>query len=360
MKRVLILTASTGGGHNAAAQALAAVGRQFPDIVTKVLKVDDAVGLAGKKIFISSYNILAGKLPRIWKFLYQATNSTVIQSLAEEVGAVLSSLSTQPIIQEAENFQPDYILATHPFAPYFFSKTKLADLPWGTVVTDYIWHEIWHHPIVNDYFVATKMVKNECKNRTHRDAHFFVTGIPVNPEFYIPKNQIYLRQKYQINPNQPCLLLLSGGEGLADVSDLIPEFSRLNQKVTIIVVTGRNVHLKQKLEKANWPAYCDYRIIGWTTAMDEYMRIADIIITKPGGLTVSECAALSRPMIMISPIPGQEEANAEYMESIGLGKIARTETATVDLVNDFLTHPWPKLNKKNLPAADAIWRVILS
>ena len=359
MPNVLILTAAMGGGHNAAARALAEASSHYKDLSVLVLDVNDAAGKTGKKLLVSSYHVLAGKLPRVWKFLYKNTNNALAQNIFANISAVLSGISAKQIIEQAKKFKPDYILGTHFFAPYFLSKTPLAKIPWGMVVTDYAWHEMWYHPMIHNHFVANKMIKNKSKTFQRNSAHFSITGIPVNPEFYITKNPETLREKYSIPLDQPCILLLSGGDGFTHVADSIPYFKKIKKPITIIAIAGKNVGLEQKFEKQPWPKDSIHQVVGWTNTMDEYMRMADIIVSKPGGLTVSECQALGKYMIMVSPIPGQEEANAQYVESHDFGKIAQDNNEVIDLINQFLENPKKLMTKKNLPATDAIWQTII-
>lgn len=359
MKKVLIVTASMGGGHNAAARALAEASKKFPDIKVLVLDLNGQLDNAEKRLMISSYQLLAGKLPLIWKFLYQATNTKLGRNIFGETTEILSALSTQSVAKDALAFQPDFILSTHFFAPYFFNNTPLADVPLAMVVTDYTWHEIWHHPLVNEYFVATDQVKDECLDRADRAARFITSGIPVAPEFYNHKNTAALRSSYNISQEKPVILLLTGGTGLADTTHLIAYFSSLTMPVTVVAITGKNPELKQKFDRMEWPKNCDHRVIGWTTKIADYMRLADVIIGKPGGLAVSECVALGKPMIITSPVPGPEEANAAYLESTGLGRVALDAESVMNLTEQFLKKPWGDNAKKNLPATEVIWQTIL-
>ena len=150
-----------------------------------------------------------------------------------------------------------------------------------------------------------------------------MSGIPVDPVFYENKPLEELKKIYQAGGAQKNILVLSGGQGLAHTDKIISALFKSKANLHIFAVAGNNDKLKHDLEKLFPPANMQLTTLGWTDKIDEYIRIADMVITKPGGLTTTECIILQKPIIAISPIPGQEEYNAEYILENNFGVIAR-------------------------------------
>jgi processive 1,2-diacylglycerol beta-glucosyltransferase len=144
------------------------------------------------------------------------------------------------------------------------------------------------------------------------------------PAFSETKSVPELRQKYDIAPDAFTVLLLSGGHGLVKIDHILEAVADSDIPMTIVSIAGNNERLRKKLAKISLPPHITSRVVGWTDAIDEYMRLSDVVITKPGGVTTSECIALQKPMIIIRPIPGQEECNSDYILESGYGVLART------------------------------------
>jgi processive 1,2-diacylglycerol beta-glucosyltransferase len=210
------------------------------------------------------------------------------------------------------------------------------------VITDYYAHHIWIAPGANHYFVAHEKIAQQLIKKNISQTQITISGIPVDPIFYQDKPIDELKNKYQLFQERKNILLLSGGQGLIDISQAIKVLFRSNTPLNIIAIAGKNKKLENKLKKITVPAHIYLQTIGWTEAIDEYLRLADVVVTKPGGATIAECLALDKPIIIINPIPGPEERNADYLVSNGLAQIVRD---TEDLLS--YVENWPtKMNDK--------------
>jgi processive 1,2-diacylglycerol beta-glucosyltransferase len=204
------------------------------------------------------------------------------------------------------------------------------------VVTDYYAHQIWVAPGIRHLFVATEEIK-QALGKKHSSV--IVSGIPIHPRFLKQKNHPQLLLKFKIANQSPVVLFLSGGNGLVDTSKTVEYILKEYSNLTIIAISGKgNETLYQKL--IGLPhGKNDYRVFKFLDNIDEWMRIANIIVTKPGGLTVTECLYLKKPMLLLNPIPGQEEKNAQYVTTQHFGKLVNNPKELVSSIKLLLENP---------------------
>lgn len=327
-KKILLVSVSTGSGHVRAAQALERMAKaKFPGMDVTHIDMMDYVSLPLKKTILDSYNLLATQLPGVWGFFYKKTNKLKISQYVQKLAGLLNTINTGPFYRYIKKTQPDIILCTH-FLPIHALSTvpHLNNKKTGKVsilLTDYDNHSFQTLPIIDHYFVSCEKIKWRMIYMGIPEENITVSGIPVDPVFYENKPLDSLNKEYQISKTQKNILVLAGGQGMVDTGKIISTLFRSKQNLHIFTVAGTNDKLKRELEKLSPPENMRLDVIGWTDKMDEYMRIADIIITKPGGLTTTECIVLKKPIIAISPIPGQEEYNAEYILENNFGAVAR-------------------------------------
>ena len=325
-KKVLLISVSTGSGHVQAAKALEKTAKaKFPEMNISHIDMMDYVSLPLKKTIVNSYNILVKQLPEVWGFFYKKTNKLKISKFAQKMAGLLNTLNTGSFYNYLKTTQPDVILCTH-FLPIHALSTisSLSARKISILLTDYHNHFFQTSPIINHYFVSSAKIKWRMIHMGIPEENITDSGIPIDLVFYENKQLEELKKKYQTNDEQKNILVLSGGQGLVNTDKIISTLFKSKENLRIFAIAGNNDKLKHKLEELSPPANIQLTALGWTDKIDEYIRIADIIITKPGGLTTTECIILKKPIIAISPIPGQEEYNAEYILENNFGVIART------------------------------------
>ncbi|MED4400630.1 diglucosyl diacylglycerol synthase [Metabacillus fastidiosus] len=214
--------------------------------------------------------------------------------------------------------QPDIIINTFPMivVPEYRRKTGKV-IPTFNVLTDFCLHKIWVHEDIDKYYVATDYVKEKLISIGVHPTTIKVTGIPIRSQFeeYIDKNTLY--EKYNLDPNKKTLLIMAGAHGvLKNVKELCESFIS-TEGIQTIVVCGNNNELKESLEPLADSCSDKIKVLGYVERVDELYRIASCMITKPGGITLSEATALSVPVILFKPVPGQEKENAIFFEENG-------------------------------------------
>ncbi|MGD0091332.1 MAG: glycosyltransferase [Planctomycetota bacterium] len=344
--RVLIYSVSAGAGHVRAAEAvLSAFKRYHPEVEAEHVDVMKLVPTAFRKAYAESYLKFVDSMPSLWGWLYAKTDRMPPASAAACVGKFIQRLNTKDIIAHAAARRPDAILATHFLPAEIFSDLAKKKPAKGVtppklavVITDHDVHQFWIHPHVDRYYTASPEIAYLLAERAIDPALIRVTGIPCDPLFGEllddPARQRLRKLLGLAAAPTPTLLLNAHGcgvTGAAAASALAEVVNRVlaqGPPLTVLVVCGRNERIKAALgESIKIPSKSNVQIYGFVTNMHELLGISDLAVTKPGGLSTSECLSRCVPMVLVSPIPGQEERNAEMLLEKGCAVLARTPAA---------------------------------
>ncbi len=322
MKKILIVSLSAGAGHVRAATALRHTAQKyFSEFTVEYIDMADYISTPLRKTITDTYDFLVKKMPGVWGYIYQRANSKKNLHRLYTLTDPIRNLSVKKFFQYIEESKPDLIITTHSFPAQVIRRSheSYSGIPLGVVITDYALHKFWLIDRVDWYFASCARVKNELLLQGVQSEHVFQTGIPVDPVFFENKNVLELKRKYQISPEDKVLLLLSGGQGMVRLDKIVIDLQKKWQqktRLTVITIAGSNEKLQKsldKLKKHNKNLQVDIRVVGWTESIDEYMRVADLVVTKSGGLTTTECLTLKKFMVITRPVPGQEEENAQFI-----------------------------------------------
>ena len=342
-KRLLVISVSAGSGHVRAAQGIEAHAHiHFPEWSVRHRDLMQLVPAYFRKIYTDLYIKIAGGLPEAWGWLYRKTDHEPTGSLTERCRRSLQRLSAQKLFTEIADYKPDAIVCTH-----FLPAELLADAvlqkrlqcPVWVMVTDFDLHQMWVHDGITGYFVANEEISFRLESSGVPKSHIVVTGIPVMPEFVNRPERDVSAAKVGFNPAHKTLLIMGGGAGLGINCHLVNSLLCLQADVQIIVMAGKNKSLLDELIKLStqWPGRLV--AIGYTDKVPELMACADLVITKPGGLSTSECLVMGLPMVLINPIPGQEERNASYLLQEGVAQRADDVATLLYRLTQLLAKP---------------------
>lgn len=317
--RILILHASVGTGHKMAAQALA---KAFAMRRVDQVWCEDALDHASavfRQIYAGSYLELSEKMPALWRFLYERTDRDETE-LGKYVRTLIDRIGVTELAGVVREFRPDAVICTH-FLPLSLlargKRTGRLTVPLYCVVTDYIGHIFWVEPQVDAYFVASRETGEMLVERGAAAERIKVTGIPVDPGIAEPKDPAQMRQLHRLE-RTPVVTLMGGGLPVARAEQIIRGLIWRGFTGTLAVMAGRNAPLEAALTDESSPAL-SVRGFGFVDYLDDLVAASDLVVTKAGGLIVSEVMARQTPMILIDAIPGQEEWNADYVVSVGAG-----------------------------------------
>lgn len=323
--RILIATVTAGAGHLQAAAALEEAWRAArPGDTVERVDVLDFVSKLSRKLYSEGYVKVIDHAPELYAHLFKKTDSPALMRKLTRVRRSFAGRANAKFVKHVKAFRPDVMLCTH-FLPLEITGAMLTKDPafgpfTACVVTDFEAHALWMEPSVNLYCVAAEETKARLVARGVKPEEVVVTGIPVAAKFAQPVDAVAVRKAYGLRDDLPTLLVLSGGFGMGPVAEILTELDKLPTPLQTLVVAGRNEELRRDLaaQDRKHPTH----VLGFVRNMHELMTIADLLITKPGGLTTSEALALGRPLFILNPIPGQEAANSDFLLQHGAAEKA--------------------------------------
>ena len=330
MKKLLILSVSPGNGHVRAAQALQAAAAALPE-APEVTHVDAMAHVAAgfRKVYTEWYVRLVNRHPEVWAYLHQKADETPHTAPGQRLRRAVERLSSTELLRLVRRERPDAVICTHFLPAELLLRERLRgrlDVPLWMQVTDYDLHNMWVLPGLDGYFAATEEVAFRMRERGLAADRVHVTGIPVMPAFAdagAPTlDRARCRAELGLAADRPVLLMVAGGAGIGDLPSAVAQVLDQGGDYQVIAVAGRNAEAAESLQALARVHAGRLVAIGFTDRMHALMAAADLVITKPGGLTVSECLALGRPMLLVSPIPGQEEHNAGFLMEQGAAWLA--------------------------------------
>lgn len=312
--RTLILSISAGGGHVNAAEAVESyIKLNNPNAVTRILDTYKYINPFLDKVVIGGYLKSLKVSPAIFGKLYKlAETDDSIASFSNKINEMI----IHKLIPLLEDFKPDAIVTTHFFPTEMMSLLKskhLINLPVVTIMTDYSPHSFWLHPNIDAYVISNDDMVADMMNRGIPRQVLFPLGIPVKPEFIKKYLRDEILTSLDLDINKKTLLLMGGSLGIGKIGELYQELQHVDKDIQIIIITGNNKKLYSKLTELSKTAKKATRIIGYTNEVNKYMQASDLLITKPGGLTITEALVSHTPLAIFSAIPGQEEKNAEFL-----------------------------------------------
>ncbi|HEV3416777.1 MAG TPA: glycosyltransferase [Pirellulales bacterium] len=323
-RRVLILSASVGAGHLRAAEAVELAVRELdPQALVEnvdVLKLTNAVF---RRVYGQAYLDLANKLPHVLGYFYDLLDrkpsprqkSDTLRRLVQRMhlGRFLKFLKKEPWdVVVNTHFLPAEIIAG-------LKRKKQFKTPQITTVSDFETHRLWVNEPCEQYFTATEEAALHLHSWGVPESSISITGIPIHPAFNKPKPREQCLKRHGLRGDRPIVLQLSGGFGVGPIERIYRAILDVEVPLEIVVVSGRNAKLKSELEKIDSPSRHTAHVLGFTTEIDELMAAADVVVSKPGGLTTSEVLASGAAMAIINPIPGQESRNSDFLLENGAG-----------------------------------------
>lgn len=322
MPHVLILHASLGTGHTSAANALGDAYRRFPDVHVSVFDVLDYTNDITRAAMQTFYLQVSAKAPLLYKALYEGADG---DGPEESFGSEkLMSLISPPFFNDLQKLiqetTPDIIVSTHTLAlqvvHHLIEHNKYDGLHY-VVITDFVAHRTWIAKGVDGYFVPSDLTREILVSRGVPREKMFVTGIPVKLEIAEPKDMHAMRAKHFLPDAVPVVTLFGGGITAERVRRMVSRLVESAETFELITVAGRNVELEKAIDDLASGPNVRLQKLGRIDYVDDLVAASDIVITKAGGLIVSEILARCTPMIIIDPIPGQEEWNADFVAGAG-------------------------------------------
>jgi processive 1,2-diacylglycerol beta-glucosyltransferase len=320
--RLLIISTGAGTGHVQAAAALEeAARRDRPDVeVRNVDALDHGTQLL-RDLYDRSYVLMANRIPRLWGFLYHRSETRRRRPPTARVLSFLDRHNARGLLSLVRRWRPDRIVTTH-FLPAS-ALSRYAEVPLDVVVTDFLLHTFWLQPRVRRYYVATEDAREALVRRGIPRERIGPHGIPVSGRFLRAPSRAEARRTLSLPEDAPVVLAMGGGFGRRGLPDVVAPALASSADVRVLAVAGRNEKMKAALAR-RFGESGRVRILGFVDDIEVLMAAADLVVTKPGGLTTSEALTVGRPLVLTAPVPGQEERNARWLTAAGAARTAVT------------------------------------
>ncbi len=322
----------------AAADAVcAALRADDPGVQTRIVDSYKYAALAMSRVVSDGYLQMVKTVPQMYRYIYgraeRATEAGPFRTWAHQfaAGNLRALIATE---------RPDAVVCTHAFpcgVMAEYKKTYNDAPPIYGIVTDFAVHGFWMHANVDGYAVATEAIRRKMIARGIRGDRIRVSGIPVHPRF--AKNieaRDALRERLGVPVGRQLVLIMGGGLGLGPIETMIRSLHSAAAPVCAVVITGRNAKLEARAAAAARTVGCPVRVLRFVDNVDEYMHAADLLLTKPGGLTTAEALVAGVPMVLFKPLPGQEERNVRYLTEIGAAECPATPKALRSAIRELL------------------------
>jgi processive 1,2-diacylglycerol beta-glucosyltransferase len=315
--RVLFLSISMGAGHVKAAEALKEyIDLRYPDSENLIVDTLKYVNPVVHKIIVDGYLNVVKKKPKIYGNLYRM--SEYRESIIK-LSRRFSNLLASKIYKLVLDFKPSIIVCTHPFPLQMVAHLKNhknMKIPAVAILTDFVNHPLWFHDNIEAYIVGHDYIKHDMEECGIDKNCIFPYGIPVSRKFLEPSSKTIARSRLSLQ-NKLTVLLMGGSLGIGDMENSFRIFAESKRDLQIITVAGKNSALEERIKELSKSYNGSFKIFGYTQNIAELMDCSDFIATKAGGMTLSEALVKKLPILIVSPIPGQEERNARFLINSG-------------------------------------------
>ncbi|HOX60743.1 MAG TPA: glycosyltransferase [Candidatus Magasanikbacteria bacterium] len=340
--KILVISASAGAGHVRAGNALLEhLKITHPEWETQHIDMVPFLSGAIRRLVVDSYDKMAKNAPKWWQFIYEKTSNKNFIQRGKFMLIFSERMASRKLTKAILNFTPDLIICTHPLALDLVNvnQKKLKHIPLFVITTDYGIHPFWGAHNVTRYFVASPAGRDTLIDYGVSADKIILSGIPISPIFF-EMRKIQDQTSKNTGTERKNILIMSGGGGFTEIDKIVEIISQQGTDLNIVAVAGRNEELREKLETIK-PTNPSVQItpLGWTNEIHKYLFDSDIVISKPGGITTTECYVANKPLIAIDPIPGQEDANAQFIEENHLGVIVTDKNLIWPAIKNLLSRP---------------------
>lgn len=324
--KVLFLSAATGGGHAKAAEAVMEVMKiRHPGFSGQLVDTLKHISPMVDRLVVGTYLRTVKNTPRIYGEFYKLSEA---RENITDITKTFNKLMAVKLVDFINEYAPSVIVCTHTFPLQMLSSLKqkgIVTIPVIGIVTDFVNHLFWKLEGVDAFIVAHEYIKNDMVKAGMPAERIHTLGIPVSQTFLEKKDRFRLTREMGLK-NKLTMLVMGGSLGFGEFRDVFSSLLQCGRDIQVIAVAGYNKKLEKELKVIAGGSSKDTRIFGYTDRISDLMDISDLIITKPGGVTISEALVKKLPILIMSPIPGQEERNARFLTNTGAAaRIFRNE-----------------------------------
>lgn len=313
-KHILLMYITQLSGHHSAALAIEKALKMLqPEIKITNINAFNYTNPVSEKIINRLYMNVIKRTPQIWDYLYD--NPDILKKI-KKIKETVHKLNSPKLKNLFDKVCPTAVVCTQAFPCGMvadFKVTYNSNIPLIAALTDYVPHSYWIYDAVSYYISPSSEVTERLMKKGVPPNKIRTFGIPFDPKFNKNISKDDVLKESGLDPNVPTILIMGGGQGLGPIKTIIKSLEKLERRLQEIIVTGTNIKLYDSLKKQANNYKKKVLVFGYADNVNALMTVADIIITKPGGITTAEALAKNLPMIIINPLPGQEANNTAYL-----------------------------------------------
>jgi len=337
MKKVFVLYAGVGSGHQKSAEAVYNYLKEFKsDLEVKIIDVLEKAGLLFKFGYARAYKLLVEYVPFLWGFIFWLTYIPILRLLSQKLALIINQLNTLKVRRLLIRENPDFIISTHFLSSEIASllkKEKMINSQLFSIITDLGVHPFWISSCTDIYIVATEETKKMLISFGVNEEKIRIWGIPIDKKFLMDFDKEALSKKFNLDKQKFTVLIVTGSFGIGPIEKIV---DLLYKDIQILVVCGKNKRLYQRLKNRQYP---EVLIFGFIENIQELMAVSNLVITKPGGLSIAEILSINLFPIFISPIPGQEKENIRILAKYNIGIYLKDVKIIKEVVLKFRDYP---------------------
>ena len=309
-----------------------------PSIETQTVDSYKYAASIFSKVVADGYIGMVKTVPQVYSFIYDRAERATHVPKFRRLVSQYTAANLRKLVNERK---PDVVVCTHAFPCGVMAEYKRqfdADLPVVGIVTDFVVHPFWIYTNIDAYSVATPEMVTALASRGVLPERILLSGIPVDPRFgeaRLPVDQ--LRAELDLPRDRRIVLIMGGGVGIGPLDKMMRALGNVDVPLAAAVIVGNNKGLQRRVVAAAEHTAYPLRVFGFVNNVFDYMHASDVLLSKPGGLTSSEALAAQIPMILVKPLPGQEERNTRYLVTRHAAIRARSERHLASSVEDVLT-----------------------
>lgn len=335
--KVLVTHASAGRGHTRAAQAVYSYFKgHCRDIDAEIVDILDTTSAFFRLSYSCGYSSLIRYAPFLWQAAFWVTEAAPFRRITRAFASAINRINTRNFARLLIRVNPDFIISTHFLTSEIAASLKQAGKINGrliTVITDFGVHPFWISPGTDQYIVAAPFTKDLLRRQGIEEERIKIFGIPIEEKFRKDGNPEALYAKFGLQKGLFTVIISTGSFGIGPIEEIV---ASMHDDAQFLVVTANNRELYRRLKNKNYPHVA---VFGFIDNIQELMAISDIIICKPGGLTIAEAMAMDLLPVFITKIPGQESENLKALADYGIGVYAASCRRVRDTILDFKLHP---------------------
>lgn len=320
MKKILLVYATAGVGHVKASLAIEDAIKYKEEISYEIVDILDYTNVLLRWIYRRLYIILVKYFPALWALIYYPLDVPWVYNYIKNLRTLINRLNTRKFADYLCKAKPNVIISTHFFPSEvvsFLKRKKIIASHLISVITDYKLHTYWISKEVDFFIVANNTLGQHLRAVGIDEKRIKMLGMPIESKFYEVCDKNILYKKLDIHKGLFTVLIASGGFGVGPIEALVNELTSVNMPLQLLIACGRNRPLYEDISQIKQRVKMPVKAYGFVDNMHELMEVSDLLISKSGGMTISEALAKELPMIVVSPIPGQEMRNCAFMVEHG-------------------------------------------